>query len=135
MRLLRGKDSCHHQAPLTRTVSVDDTLGRYTSDTQPEIQANSGPDSLMTNFITSSGESSRRSFDLQRSYSRGQKSITRESSICSRRNSDDSFLSIFRRIDSVLEDANDSPSSNHQPTQDAQDAEKSELIKYAESPP
>ncbi|XP_073302546.1 protein CHUP1, chloroplastic-like [Primulina huaijiensis] len=133
IRLLRGKDSRRHQAPLKRNVSVDDTLGRYSSDTQPEIQADCGPDGLMTNFITSSGESSRCSFDLQRSYSRGQKSITRESSSCSRRNSDDSSLSIFRRIDSVSEDANDSSSSNHQPTQDVQTAEKSELIKYAEA--
>ncbi|XP_075524331.1 protein CHUP1, chloroplastic-like [Primulina tabacum] len=133
MRLLRGKDSSRHQAPLKRTVSVDDTSGRYSSDTQPEIQADSATDGIMTNFITSSGESSRRSFYLQRSYSRGQKSITRESSSCSRRNSDASSLSIFRRIDSVSEDVNDSSSSNHQPTQDAQTAEKSELIKYAEA--
>ncbi|KAL3840844.1 hypothetical protein ACJIZ3_025435 [Penstemon smallii] len=118
MRLLRGKDNHHNQKPetrLERTVSVDDIVSRYCSDMR-----------------TSSGGSSRRSFDLQRSYSRSQKSTTGESSNSSQRTSDDGTLSIFRRIDSIIEDDDDlSPTIQY--SEGAQNAEKIELVKYAEA--
>ncbi|KAL3824413.1 hypothetical protein ACJIZ3_020442 [Penstemon smallii] len=63
------------------------------------------------------------SIDLQRSYSRGQKSTAGESSNGSRRVSIDGSLNIFRRIGSISED------ENVEAHRDAQN----ELVKYAEA--
>ncbi|KAI3463309.1 hypothetical protein Pfo_019972 [Paulownia fortunei] len=139
MRLLRGKGSPRNiqgpTSPLERAVSVDDIAGRYSSDFHSgfSVGVDAGTDDLMKMLRNSSGgPSSRRSFDLHRSYSRGPKSITGESSNCSRRTSDDGSSSILRTIDSLTEDDHDW-SPGIQPHQDAQIAAKNDLLKYAEA--
>ncbi|KAH6800468.1 hypothetical protein C2S52_000932 [Perilla frutescens var. hirtella] len=92
MKLLRGKDNDHHiqtpSSPRERASSVDDVASRYSVTSRSGIDA----DGLTKTTPTSSGASSSQSFDLQRSYSRGQKSATAESSYSSRRTSDDVSL-------------------------------------------
>ncbi|KAK6128007.1 hypothetical protein DH2020_038254 [Rehmannia glutinosa] len=127
-RLLRGK--CKNQSPksrLERAVSVDDIAGSYSSVFQTD-------DLTKTSRNSSEGSSSRRSFDIQRSYSRGRKSIAWESSNCSstHRTSDDGSSSIHRTIESLTEDDQDW-SPGIQPQQDAHDDVKNELLKYAEA--
>ncbi|KAK6153616.1 hypothetical protein DH2020_013255 [Rehmannia glutinosa] len=127
-RLLRGK--CKNQSPksrLERAVSVDDIAGSYSSVFQAD-------DLTKTSRNSSEGSSSRRSFDIQRSYSRGRKSIAWESSNCSstHRTSDDGSSSIHRTIESLTEDDQDW-SPGIQPQQDAHDDVKNELLKYAEA--
>ncbi|KAI3455509.1 hypothetical protein Pfo_012172 [Paulownia fortunei] len=138
MKLWRGKDSHHHiqtpPSPLEIAVSVDDIVSRYSSNSHSvmSLGLDAGADGLMKTTRTSSGGLSTHSFDLQRSYSRGQKSTTGESSNCSRRASDDGSFSVFRSIDSITGyDNNSSPGI--QPHQDAQNAAKTELVKYAEA--
>lgn len=138
MKLLRGKDN-HHDiqtspSPTERAVSVDDIVSKCSSNSHSGILlgVDAGVDGLMKTTRTSSRGSSRHSFDLQRSYSRGQKSTTGESSNCSRRNSDDVSLRIFRRFDSIS-GYDDNLSPGIQPHQDAQNAAKTELVKYAEA--
>lgn len=132
MKLLRGKDSHHHNnqiqtpsSPLELDVSENDTVSRYSSNT--------GVDGLMKTSRTSSEGLSEQSFDLQRSRSQHQKKSTNgESSNFSRRMSYDGSVSIFRRIDSIRgHDDNSFPGI--QPHQDAQSAAKIELVKYAEA--
>ncbi|XP_042020831.1 protein CHUP1, chloroplastic-like isoform X2 [Salvia splendens] len=122
LKLLRGKDNDHRvqTTPASlrqRAASVDDALSRTDGD------------GFTKTATTSSGASSRQSFDLQRSYSQGQKSATAESS---RRMSEDSSLSIFRSFDTIA-GYDDSPSSASQPGQEAQSAAKTELVKYAKA--
>ncbi|XP_057773248.1 protein CHUP1, chloroplastic [Salvia miltiorrhiza] len=105
MKLLRGKDNDGHHVQTTpsssreRAASVDDA-----------------GDGLTKTATTSSGTSSRQSFDL---HSRGQKNAGGESS---RRMSDDVSLSIFRSFDAVAGYDNE-----------AQSAAKTELVKYAKA--
>ncbi|GFP83894.1 protein chup1 chloroplastic [Phtheirospermum japonicum] len=127
MKLLRGKDDHEHvqTRPTTfeRASSVDDIdmgghFGSFGADGVIKTLGNS-----------SSVGSSANSLDLQRSFSRGQKSTAGESSYGSRRASDDGSLSIFRRIDSITGYDDNLPS----PHQDAQNGAKTELLKYAEA--
>lgn len=76
-----------------------DNIARYSSDSGFSV----GPDFEKTTRNSSGGSSSRRSFDVPRSY----KSFTGESSNCSGRTSDDGSMSILRRIDSLTEDDHD----------------------------
>lgn len=134
MKLLRGKDNDHHiQTPSSlrkRAASVDDVVSRYS--VTPHSGISGTDDGLTKTTTTSSGASSRQSFDLQRSYPRSQKSAAAESNNYSRRMSDDGSLSIFRTIDSITE-YDDNSSSGFQPGQVAQSAARTELVKYAEA--
>lgn len=134
MKLLRGKDNDHHiqtpSSPRERAASVDDVVSRYSATSYSGISGTD--DGLTKTTTTSSGASSRQSFDLQRSYPRGQKSAAAESSNYSRRMSDDGSLSIFRTIDSIT-GYDDNSSSGFQPGQEAQSAARTELVKYAEA--
>ncbi|KAG8380041.1 hypothetical protein BUALT_Bualt07G0152300 [Buddleja alternifolia] len=119
MKLVRGKDS-HHEHHI------------QTSDEKsPSMENAASVDDIVSKY--SFGGLSRHSYDLQRSNSRGQKSSnTGESSDRPRRASDDISLSIFRRIGSISEYDNDS-SPVIQSHQEAQNAAKIELVKYAEA--
>ncbi|KAL2516304.1 actin binding protein family [Forsythia ovata] len=115
MRLLRGKDSQRHSrgSPLDRITSVEDNVGRSSSDSQGynpgvPLGIDAGADGLTHRSRTSSEGLYRHSLDLQRSYSQELKTVKGEGRSYSRRNSDDSSLSIYRRIDSITEDVNDS---------------------------
>ncbi|GFQ08568.1 protein chup1 chloroplastic [Phtheirospermum japonicum] len=124
-KLLRGKGGNSRSSsaqgqngqkppPLERAVSVEDFASKLSCDFQ------------FDNLRNSSGGSStsRRSFDIQRSYSRGRKSVAWESSNCS-----------SRTMDSLIEDDQDW-SPGVQPPQDDDDAHneaKTELLKYAET--
>ncbi|KAL2493172.1 actin binding protein family [Abeliophyllum distichum] len=140
MRLLRGKDSQRHSrgSPLDRTTSVEDNVLRSSSYSQgynPDVPLgiDAGADGLtaLTHRSRTSSEGLyRHSLDLQRSYSQELKTVKGEGSSYSRRNSDDSSFCIHRRIDSITEDINDSSAAS-QLDQDAQNVEKSELVKYA----
>lgn len=138
-KLLQGKGSSRRNqeqaSPLERTVSVDNIPGRYSCDFPSgfSVGGDGGSDDLIKTSRNSSGASSRRSLDIPRSYSRGTKSITGESSNCSRRTSDDDSSSILRRIDSLTGYDNDWSPAGIQPHQDTQDAAKNELLKYAEA--
>ncbi|KAL0429879.1 UNVERIFIED_CONTAM: protein CHUP1, chloroplastic [Sesamum radiatum] len=149
-KLLRRKGSPRRfhtpNTPLARAASVDDIAGRYSRYFQSGFAAlaDSGTDDLTKMARDSCGGSSRRSLDLPRSYSPGQKSsITGEiSSSSSRRISDDTASSIFTRINSLTEDDNDMCPGVHDAQNDAKteleklvDAQKSknELLKYAEA--
>ncbi|KAK4427268.1 protein CHUP1, chloroplastic [Sesamum alatum] len=136
MKLWRGKDNHRHiQTPHShpeRAASVDDVLSRFSSNPHSGISLgiDSEAEGPMNRTIALSEELSRHSFNLQRSHSQGQKSTPGQSSNCSRRTSDDGSLSIFRTFDSINDDGS-SPSI--QPQQDAQNAAKTELVKYAEA--
>ncbi|KAL6537501.1 hypothetical protein OROMI_026035 [Orobanche minor] len=114
-RIFKGKGSAHggncRKLPLERAVSVDDIAGKLSSDFQFETSRNS-----------SGGSSSRRSFDIQRSYSRGRKSITWESSNSS-----------SRTMDSLIEDDQDWAPDIQPQHEDARNEAKNELLKYAEA--
>ncbi|PIN24201.1 hypothetical protein CDL12_03071 [Handroanthus impetiginosus] len=130
-KLLRGKGSRDRTktSPLQRTVSVDNIASRYSGDIASRYSCDIGADATLRN---SSGCSSRRSFDLPRSYSRSQKSVTGESSSCSRRTSDDGSSTIFRRFDSLTEDDDWTPAIDllHQ---DAQNDAENEMLKCDET--
>ncbi|XP_022885085.1 protein CHUP1, chloroplastic isoform X2 [Olea europaea var. sylvestris] len=137
MRLLRGKDNLHHSrgSPLDRTTSVEDKVGRCFSDSQGynpsgPLDIDPGADGHTQRLKNSSERLYRHSLDLQRSYSHDSKTLKGEGSGYSRRNSDDSSLSIYRRIDSIREEVNDSSPAS-QLDQDAPNVEKTELVKYA----
>ncbi|KAK6125123.1 hypothetical protein DH2020_041136 [Rehmannia glutinosa] len=121
MKLLRGKDNHHHiQTP--PYCDNDIVMNRHSS-THSGISA----DGVIKMTRTLSGGSSVSSIDIQRSFSHGQKSTTGE-------NSDDGSLSlsIFRSIDSIT-GYDDNSSLRIRPHQDAQNAAKTELVKYAEA--
>lgn len=125
MKVLRGKDCDHHSQT---SIPVDYVLDRYASDSHSVIS-----DGFSKMLRTSSEESSRHSLELQRSYSRGQNStVTGESHNSHRRTSEDRSLNIFRQINSTTEDINGFSLEIH-PHQDAQNAAKNELVKYAEA--
>ncbi|KAL8043274.1 hypothetical protein ABFX02_09G109100 [Erythranthe guttata] len=108
MKLWRGKDSLNH---IQTTLDVSEN--------------ESGGGLVKTTRTSSVGGRSAHSLDIQRSsYSRGPKSTNGESSNCSRRISEDGSLSIFKTIDSEYDES-------HQNAQN--DAEKKELVKYAEA--
>ncbi|KAL0463847.1 UNVERIFIED_CONTAM: protein CHUP1, chloroplastic [Sesamum latifolium] len=149
-KLLRRKGSPRRfhtpNTPLARAASVDDIAGKYSRYFQSGFAAlaDSGTDDLTKTTRDSCGGSSRRSLDLPRSYSPGQKSsITGEiSTNSSRRISDDSASSIFTRINSLTEDDSDMCPGVHDAPNDAKtelaklvDAQnsKNELLKYAEA--
>lgn len=118
MKLLRGKDNNHHfQTPVTNSASTDDIDSRNShSDISLRVDAST----------------CRHSFDLQRPYSRGRNSTTGESSNCPQRLSEDGSLNILRSINSITGyDENSSPGI--QPHEDAQNAAKNKLVKYAEA--
>ncbi|KAL6495921.1 hypothetical protein OROGR_030484 [Orobanche gracilis] len=114
-RIFKGKSSAHggncRKLSLERAVSVDDIAGKLSSDFQFETSRNS-----------SGGSSSRRSFDIQRSYSRGRKSITWESSNSS-----------SRTMDSLIKDDQDWSPDIQPQHEDACNEAKNELLKYAEA--
>ncbi|KAL8056117.1 hypothetical protein ABFX02_04G098700 [Erythranthe guttata] len=123
-RLLRGKGIIGPRrdrgpsTPLERAASVDNFSAIYSSDFI------NGSETLRNSSNGSS--SSRRSFDVQRSY---------KSSNCSTRMSDDGSSSVLRRIDSLTEDEHRDWSPGVRPDlllRGDQDA-KNELMKYAES--
>lgn len=118
MKLLRGKDNHHHfQTPVANSASADD-IDYRNSHSDISLRVDAG--------------TYRHSFDLQRPSSRGQNSTTGESSNCSQRVSEDGCLNILRSIDSITGyDQNSSPGI--QPHEDAQNAAKTELVKYAEA--
>ncbi|KZV58819.1 hypothetical protein F511_18656 [Dorcoceras hygrometricum] len=125
MKVLRVKDSDHHSQT---SIPVDYVLDRYSSDSHSVIS-----DGFSKMLRTPSEDSSRLSLELQRSYSRGQNNIvTGESHDSPRRTSEDSSSNIFRQIDSKTEDINGFSLEIH-PHQDAQNAPKNELVKYAEA--
>lgn len=137
MKLLRGKDNLHHSqgSPLDRTTSVEDNVGRCSSDSQGynpggPLGIDAGADGHIQRSKTSSEGLYRHSLDLQRSYSHDSKTLKGECSGYTRRNSDDSSLSVYRRIDSIREEVNDSSPASPL-DQDALNVEKTELEKYA----
>lgn len=130
-RLIRGKSSTSQTPgrtppPLQRTNSVDNIPGRLSCEFPSESE------DVMKAARNLSRASSRRSFDIPRSYSRGAKSIADgESNSRSRRTRTvDDPSSIIGRIEST-------PDFNSnwefQQDQDNQEVAKDDLLKFAEA--
>lgn len=124
-RLLRGKSSTSQTPgrtppPLQRTNSVDNIPGRLSCEFPSENE------DAMKASRNLSRASSRRSFDIPRSYSRGAKSIAGGSNSSSRRVTDDPS-NLIGRIESIT-DYNSNWDFQHD-----QDIAKDDLLKFAES--
>lgn len=137
-RLLLGKSSRRNPGqtpPLDRTQSVDAIPGRlscdYPADSPKVVDA--GGDDIMKASRILSRSGSRRSFDVPRSYSRGNKSMAVGSSSCGQRRSNgEDSSSIINRIEALTEfDSSWSPAVAA--TQGDETASKEEMLKFAEA--
>ncbi|CAK9165325.1 unnamed protein product [Ilex paraguariensis] len=138
MRLLKGKEGHHHSrgSSLETTACVEDTVGLYYSgspgrNSGASTGIDAGTDGGHNRLRTSSRGSSRSSMDLQRAMI-VKVADSNDLEGVLQRNSDAGSSFVYRRIDSIAENISDSPQKNHLHDQEQENAEKSELLKYAE---